>query len=131
MTKLQPALVASLSILLGLAAFMPVAEARGGGFGGGGGGRYGGFGPNADSFNAGRFQGGVDRGVGWRGNQWGGQRPNPWMNNTGILLDGSWAGAPGGDASVYMDQCRDLYAKALSTGSSYWWDMWDACQYGR
>jgi hypothetical protein len=106
MKSSQVALAAGLGVLVGLAAAMPAAEARGGHFGGG------------------RFVGGIVRGIGWRGAAWRGRRIYHWG---GPVVAGAWAGA---GAPYYHAGCGGLYANAVRTGSSYWWDMHRACYYG-
>jgi hypothetical protein len=103
MKSSQVALGAVLGAMISLAAAVPVAEARGGHIGGG------------------RFAGGIDRGVGWRGAAWRGRRIYHWG---GPVVAGAVVGAGG---PYYHTGCNDLYAKAVRTGSSYWWDMHRAC----
>ena len=106
MKSSQAALAAAgLGILVGLTALVPAAEARGGHFGGG------------------RFVGGVDRGIGWRGEAWRGRRIYNWG---GPAVAGAYVGA----GPYYHTGCGRLYANAMRTGSSYWWDMHRACYYG-
>ena len=105
--KSMPALAAGLTMMIGLAVAMPAAEARGGHFGGG------------------RFAGGFDRGVGWRGARWSGRRIYRW--GAPALAAGAVLGAGG---AYYHTGCGGLYARAVRTGSSYWWDMHRACYYG-
>jgi hypothetical protein len=81
MKKLQPALAASLSVLLGLAACVSVAEARGGGGGHGGGGHGGG------GFHGGGergFGGGGDRGFRGGGREGGNSGYRPGRDNPGF-----------------------------------------------
>ncbi len=106
MKSSQAALGAVLGAMIGLAAAVPVAEARGGHFGGG------------------RFAGGIDRGVGWRGAGWRGRRVYHWG---GAAVAGAVIGAGG---PYYYTGCAPLYARAVRTGSSYWWDMHRACYNG-
>jgi hypothetical protein len=103
--KSLPVLAAGLSVMIGLAALAPVAEARGGHFGGG------------------RFVGGIDRGVGWRGAGWRGRRIYRWGAP-------AVAGALALGGPYYYTGCGGLYDRARRTGSSYWWAMHRACYYG-
>jgi hypothetical protein len=43
------------------------------------------------------------------------------------MVAGAVVGAGG---PYYHTGCNDLYAKAVRTGSSYWWDMHRACYNG-
>jgi hypothetical protein len=105
--KSLPVLAAGLSVMIGLAALAPVAEARGGHFGGGG-----------------RFAGGIDRGIGWRGGAYRGRRIYRWG---GPAVAGAVIAGVG---PYYHTGCDGLYARAAATGSSYWWAMHHACYYG-
>ena len=107
MKSSQAVLGAVLGAMIGLAAAVPVAEARGGHFGGG------------------RFAGGIDRGIGWRGAAFRGRRIYHWG---GPVVAGAVVGAGG---PYYYTGCDRLYAKAVRTGSSYWWDMHRACYNGK
>jgi hypothetical protein len=134
MKRLQPALAASLSVLVGLAALVPVADARGGGFGGGGGG----FGGHSGGFSPGGFNGGRNFGPGFNG--YGPQpgRPNPYANN-------AWVGPvdispymtppPNNNGSSMPNNCDYLFQKANDSydgaTSSYWWSLFNDCSHNR
>lgn len=150
MNILQPALAASLSVLIGLAAVTTVAEARGGGGGGhGGGGFHGGGG--------GGFEGGGERGFGGGGHE--GYRPG--RNNPGFGPRGSGYGfyppgrenpyARGAIPWINMDysdlvpddyyqnnsgsqvpnDCNYLFKKAMDSGSPEVWRLFNDCSHNR
>ena len=134
MKRLQPALAASMSVLIVLGAFMSVAEARGGGgFHGGG---VGGFGGRGGGFEGGRNAwgpGGSGYGV-YPG------RPNPWARNPNVFIDGTGAysysyGAyeapPNNSGSSPPNDCDYLFKKAVDSGNPTYWNMYNDCSHGR
>lgn len=127
MGKLQPALAASLSVLVGLAAIIPAAEARGGGgHGGGGAAAHGSFQPG----RGGEFgRGGAGYGV----------RPAaPNKYTRGVY---PWVGIGVGDlyppGYSYQDRrspppdCNYLFKKAVDSGSPEMWQMFNDCSHDR
>ena len=141
MKKLQPALAASLSVLVGLTALVSAAEARGGGGFHGGGGFGGGaeFGGRGGGFEGGRNTWG--RGGSGYGAYPG--RPNPWARDADVFIDGEGGysygayddgedGAPPNNSgSSPPNDCDYLFKKAVDTGTTYWWSLFNDCSHGR
>lgn len=136
MKRLQPALAACLGVMVGLAALMPVAEARGGaGFGGGGGfrggggfgGRGGGLGPRNPGF-------------GPRGSGYGFYPParrNPYTRNAVPWIDMDYDDLVPEDyyennsGSSQPNDCDYIYKKAIESGSPSMWKLFNDCSHGR
>jgi hypothetical protein len=130
MKRLQPALAASLSVLLGMAAFVSMADARGGGGGG--------FGGHSGGFNPGGFNGGRNFGPGFNGYGSYPGRPNPWANNVwvGPVDLGGYMNPPANNSGSSMpNNCDYLFQKANDAtdgaSSSYWWKLFNDCSHNR
>lgn len=149
MTRLQPALAACLSVVVGLAAVTTVAEARGGGGGGFHGGGGGEFRGGGDFRGGGEFRGGgggydrggnVNPGFGPRGNGYGFYPPGrsnpyarnavPWINMdyNDLVPDDYYQNNSG---SPQPNDCNYLYQKALESNSSSMWRLFNDCAHGR
>jgi hypothetical protein len=138
MKKLQPVLAASLGVLVGLAAFMSAAEARGGG---------GGFGGHGGGFGGGRAGGfgdrGMDRGVGDRGFGPGGGgygplpagRTNPYARNAipwvGMDYNDLLQEPANNSGSSQPNDCNYLYKRALDSGDPSVWKLFNDCSHNR
>lgn len=133
MKRLQPVLVASLSVLVGLAALATAAEARGGGFAGGGGFHGGGMPPpGGGGFAPGR-EGGFRPDAGPYGPVPG--RPNPYargaipwinMDYNDLLQE-----PPNNSGSQQPNNCDYLLKRAMDSGSSSDWNLFNDCSHGR
>ena len=145
MTKLQPALAASLSVLLGLAALMSAAEARG--FGGGGGGLGGGFGGGGGP-GGGGHEGGFGPGGGGYGPPGGGYnrpggggygpvpgRPNPWARDAvpyiGMDYNDLLQTPPNNSGSSLPNDCDYLFKRAVDSGDPNVWRLFNDCAHNR
>ncbi len=138
MKRMQPLLAAGLSVLVGLAAFTSVAEARGGGgfrgggFVGGGGVHGGGGFADGGGFSGGR-EGGFRPDAGAYGPIPG--RPNPyargaipWIN---MDYDDLLEQPPDNSGSSQPNDCDYLFQKAIDSGTTYWWSQFNDCSHGR
>jgi hypothetical protein len=148
MKILQPALAASLSVLIGLTAVTTVAEARGGGGGGhGGGGFHGGGGGGFEG--RGGFGGGGHEGYrpgrnnpgfGPRGSGYGFYPPGrenpyargaiPWINMdySDLVPDDYYQNNSG---SQVPNDCNYLFKKAMDSGSPEVWRLFNDCSHNR
>ena len=109
MRKLQPALAASMSVLVGLSALMSVAEARGGGgFGGGFGG--GGYGPVPG-------------------------RTNPYARNAVPFINMDYNDLlqtpPNNSGSSLPNDCDYLMKRAVDSGDPAMWKLFNDCAHNR
>jgi hypothetical protein len=145
MKRLQPALAASLSVLVGLAAFLPVADARGGGgFGG-----HGGFGGGGFAGHPGGYGGSPGLpggyGAGARGD-WGANgkgygfypgHTNPYANNAWVGpvdISGYTNGTavpPNNSGSSLPNDCDYLFKEAVESNSPSMWNLFNACAHNR
>ncbi|MBZ0210141.1 MAG: hypothetical protein K8F92_10875 [Hyphomicrobium sp.] len=160
MRKLQPALAASLSVLVGLAALMPAADARGfgggGGFGGApggggfgpGGGHGGGFGPGGGGYGpGGGHEGGFGPGGGGYGPPGGGYGPGgggygPVPGRTNPYARGAlpWINMdyndllqtpPNNSGSSLPNDCDYLLKRAMDDGTPQMWKLFNDCAHNR
>lgn len=152
MRKLQPALAASMSVLVGLSALMSTAEARGGGgfgggFGGGGGpggGHGGDFGPGGGGYGpgpgggpgGGRYGppgGGYGPGSGGYGPVPG--RTNPYARNAVPWINMDYNDLlqtpPNNSGSSLPNDCDYLMKRAVDSGSPDMWKLFNDCAHNR
>jgi hypothetical protein len=123
MQKLLLTLAASLSLLVGLVALMPAAEARGGGgFAGGGpgvGGGNHGFGPGGPGGGYGPVPG----------------RPNPYARGAvpwiGMDYNDLLQQPPNNTGSSTPNDCSYLLQKAMDSGSPEMWALFNDCSHGK
>jgi hypothetical protein len=121
MTKLLPVLAASLSVLIGSAAFMSTAEARGGG----------GF--HDGGFHHGGFHGGGFRPPAGYGPVPGRRNPYargalPWIN---MDYDDLLQEPANNAGSSPPNDCNDLLQRAMESGSSADWRIFNDCSHNR
>lgn len=143
MRKLQPALAASLGVLIGVMALASAAEARGGGFGGGfGGGVGGGFGGagHPGGFGPGGGGYGPQGGGGWNRPGGGGYgpvpgRPNPWAAGAtpfiGMDYNDLLQQPPNNSGSSMPNDCDYLLKRATDSGDPNVWRMFNDCAHNR
>ena len=156
MRKLQPALAASLSLLIGLSALVSTADARGGGgfgggFGGGagpGGGHPGGFGPGGGGYGpVGPGGGGHGPGGGGYGPPGGGYGPggggygpvpgrtNPYAKNAVPWINMDYNDLlqtpPNNSGSQLPNDCDYLMKRAVDSGSPDMWKLFNDCAHNR
>jgi hypothetical protein len=132
MQKLLLTLAASLSLLVGLVALMPAAEARGGGGPGGGfGGGFAGGGPAA---------GGGNHGFGPAGPGGPGYgpvpgRPNPYARGAVPWINMDYNDLlqqpPNNTGSSMPNDCSYLLQKAMDSGSPEMWALFNDCSHGK
>lgn len=139
MKTLQLTLAAS--VLLGLAALMSAAEARGGGggFGGGhgggfGGGHEGGFGPGRDGgFGPRGHEGGFQPGGPGYGTYPG--RPNPYARNAVPWVNMDYNDLlqepANNSGSQVPNDCNYLFKKAMDSGRPDMWKLFNDCSHNR
>jgi hypothetical protein len=151
MRKLQPALAASMSVLLGLSALVSAAEARGGGgfgggFGGGGGpggGHGGGFGPGGGGYGPVR-PGGPGGGYGPPGGGYGPGgggygpvpgRTNPYARNAVPWINMDYNDLlqtpPNNSGSSLPNDCDYLMKRAVDSGDPAMWKLFNDCAHNR
>jgi hypothetical protein len=145
MRKLQPALAASMSVLLGLSALMSTADARGGGgFGGGpGGGHGGGFGPGGGGYGPvgpGGPGGGYGPPGGGYGPGGGGYGPVPGRTNPYARNAVPWINMdyndllqtpPNNSGSSLPNDCDYLMKRAVDSGDPAMWKLFNDCAHNR
>ena len=145
MRKLQPALAASMSVLLGLSALMSTADARGGGgFGGGpGGGHGGGFGPGGGGYGPvgpGGPGGGYGPPGGGYGPGGGGYGPVPGRTNPYARNAVPWINMdyndllqtpPNNSGSSLPNDCDYLMTRAVDSGDPAMWKLFNDCAHNR
>jgi hypothetical protein len=158
MRKLQPALAATMSVLVGLSALMSIAEARGGGgfgggFGGGGGpggGHGGGFGPGGGGYGpapgggpggpGGPGGGGYGPPGGGYGPGGGGYGPVPGRTNPYARNAVPWINMdyndllqtpPNNSGSSLPNDCDYLMKRAVDSGSPDMWKLFNDCAHNR
>jgi hypothetical protein len=145
MRKLQPALAASMSVLLGLSALMSTADARGGGgFGGGpGGGHGGGFGPGGGGYGPvgpGGPGGGYGPPGGCYGPGGGGYGPVPGRTNPYARNAVPWINMdyndllqtpPNNSGSSLPNDCDYLMKRAVDSGDPAMWKLFNDCAHNR
>jgi hypothetical protein len=137
MRKLNPALAMSMSVLVGLAAVMPAAEARGFGGGPGGFGGAGGPGGVGGVGGAGGVGGVGGRGFGPGGNGYGMQpgRPNPYARNAVPWINMDYNDLlqtpPNNSGSQMPNDCNYLFKKATESGDSQTWRLFNDCAHNR
>lgn len=155
MRKLQPALAATMSVLVGLSALMSIAEARGGGgfgggFGGGGGpggGHGGGFGPGGGGYGpvpgggpGGPGGGGYGPPGGGYGPGGGGYGPVPGRTNPYAKNAVPWINMdyndllqtpPNNSGSSLPNDCDYLMKRAVDSGSPDMWKLFNDCAHNR
>jgi hypothetical protein len=145
MRKLQPALAASMSVLLGLSALMSTADARGGGgFGGGpGGGHGGGFGPGGGGYGPvgpGGPGGGYGPPGGGYGPGGGGYGPVPGRTNPYARNAVPWINMdyndllqtpPNNSGSSLPNDCDYLMKRAVDSGDPAMWKLLNDCAHNR
>ena len=145
MRKLQPALAACLSVLVGLSALMSAAEARG--FGGGAGGGFGPGGAGGGFGPGGGHEGGFGPGGGGYGPPGGGYgpggggygpvpgRPNPWARNTapfiGMDYNDLLQEPADNSGSSPPNDCNYLLKKAVDSGDPHAWKLFNDCSHNR
>ena len=144
MRKLQPGLAASLSVLIGLAALVSVAEARGFGGGGGPGGGFGGghgYGPGGGGY--GPPSGGYGPGGGGYGPPGGGGggygpvpgRPNPWARGAQPWINMDYNDLlqtpPNNSGSSMPNDCDYLMKRAVDSGDPAMWRLFNDCAHNR
>jgi hypothetical protein len=138
MRKLQPALAASMSVLLGLSALMSTADARGGGgFGGGpGGGHGGGFGPGGGGYGP-VGPGGPGGGYGPPGGGYGPVpgRTNPYARNAVPWINMDYNDLlqtpPNNSGSSLPNDCDYLMKRAVDSGDPAMWKLFNDCAHNR
>jgi hypothetical protein len=156
MRKLQPALAATMSVLVGLSALMSIAEARGGGgfggggFGGGGGpggGHGGGFGPGGGGYGpvgpggpGGPGGGGYGPPGGGYGPGGGGYGPVPGRTNPYARNAVPWINMdyndllqtpPNNSGSSLPNDCDYLMKRAVDSGDPAMWKLFNDCAHNR
>ena len=151
MRKLQPALAASMSLLIGLTALVSTADARGGGgfgggFGGGagpGGGHPGGFGPGGGGYGPVPGPGGGGHGPGGGGGYGppgGGYGPvpgrtNPYARGAVPFINMDYNDLlqtpPNNSGSQLPNDCNYLYQRAVDAGTPDMWRLFNDCAHNR
>jgi ATP-dependent RNA helicase A len=150
MRKLQPALAASMSLLIGLTALVSTADARGGGgfgggFGGGagpGGGHPGGFGPGGGGYGPvpGPGGGGYGPPGGGYGPGGGGYGPvpgrtNPYARGAVPFINMDYNDLlqtpPNNSGSQLPNDCNYLYQRAVDAGTPDMWRLFNDCAHNR
>ena len=133
MRKLQPALAASMSVLLGLSALVSAAEARGGGGFGPGGGGYGPVGPGGPGGGYGPPGGGYGPGGGGYGPVPG--RTNPYARNAVPWINMDYNDLlqtpPNNSGSSLPNDCDYLMKRAVDSGDPAMWKLFNDCAHNR
>jgi hypothetical protein len=129
MRKLNSALAMSMSVLVGLTALMPAAEARGFGGGAGGFGGAGGYGGAGGAGGRGGF------GPGGSGYGMQGGHPNPYARNAVPWINMDYNDLlqtpPNNSGSQMPNDCNYLFKKATDSGDPQVWRMFNDCAHNR
>lgn len=150
MRTMRPVLAASLSVLIGMAALISAADARGfgggGGFGGGAGGHEGGFGPGGGGFGPGGGGGFGPGGHGYGppgggyGPGGGGYGPVPGKRNPWAAGAMPWVNMdyndllqtpPNNSGSQLPNDCDFLLKRAMDDGTPQMWKLFNDCAHNR